>query len=353
MIAKHCPRLEQLILDDIPTLEVIEHAPIGLVAYLSPGQFNQLRSLSARQCPNLQRVKLYTTSLESCNLTGSHEKILLETCACPKTVSVKGCEISFRPKNLKEATRIAQNAGVLVMHLDLSLTGIINGDIDPGYVLKYFPNLRSLNLYGNEAVTDESLLFISVDWELQTLNLEGCSLITDEGLKFFALIRHNLRALNLNGCNLLTDRGLGDVVQTCHDLIALNLEWCSLITDLGMQAIAQNCSKLRNLSLVGCSLITDEGIAQIAQRCPDLEDFDLNFCDQITDAALAAVAQHCHNLRNFNLSKCTRVTARGVTAVVQSCPNLQDLDLYGCELITDVELAAIGQYRLENLRIRK
>ena len=33
MIAKHCPQLEELILDDIPTLEVIEHVPKGRIAY--------------------------------------------------------------------------------------------------------------------------------------------------------------------------------------------------------------------------------------------------------------------------------------------------------------------------------
>ena len=109
-----------------------------------------MRNLSAKQCPALREVWLYTASLADCDFTGSCERISLTGLSVRHTVSVKGFEEkSFRPENLKEATLITQKAGGIITNLDLTHESVRKiTDTSLKAIVEHCPNLRNLNLHG-------------------------------------------------------------------------------------------------------------------------------------------------------------------------------------------------------------
>ena len=160
MIAKYCPNLEDLILNDIPTLKIIEHLQKG---FFSSGDFNQLRCLSAKQCFALREVRLYTPLLADCDFTGSCEKVSLDAFVCPHTASVKCfAEKSFRPENLKEAALITQQAGRIIASLDLTHEACRKiTDASLKAIVEHCPNLRDLNLQGCKLITYAGLVAVA------------------------------------------------------------------------------------------------------------------------------------------------------------------------------------------------
>jgi len=75
------------------------------------------------------------------------------------------------------------------------------------YLLKYFANLKFLDVRHSLEITNESLTSISFLSELEELNLSGCNRISDNGiLKLKSLTK--LKSLDLTGLNNITNHSL-------------------------------------------------------------------------------------------------------------------------------------------------
>ena len=123
---------------------------------------------------------------------------------------------------------------------NLSFTKIID--------LRKLKNCHTLNLYGCNKITDESVKELK---NCHTLNLSWCDKITDESVKELK----NCHTLDLSNCDKITDASVKEI-KNCH---TLNLSWCNKITDESVKEL-KNC---HTLNLSWCNKITDESVKEL------------------------------------------------------------------------------------------
>ncbi|MDP3372478.1 MAG: leucine-rich repeat domain-containing protein [Candidatus Paracaedibacteraceae bacterium] len=139
---------------------------------------------------------------------------------------------------------------------------------------------------------------ISFEWE---------SNITDSDIHTVVKYYPNLTTLNLTDCEQLTDASIIALAEKCPNLRELYLRDCDNITDIGLIKLADNCLNLRILYLTNCHRITDAGIRVLAEKCPNLQALDLSYSYKITDASIIVLAEKCPNLRELYLRDCDNI----------------------------------------------
>jgi len=197
--------------------------------------------------------------------------------------------------------------------LDLSETRVT----DLGMLkLKDLKNVRELNLFYAELVTDEGLAAMRSWPKIERINARGTKVtdntlallagkttltaldigfaeVTDSGLQHLSTLP-NLRSLSFGG-NKLTEVGL-QVLRTLPQLESLDLSgkqrtdsglWTLGTTDLGLDPIAM-VSGLRELNLSGLG-ITSRGLSKL-KPLAKLERLDLHGCKRVGNEAVPAVA---------------------------------------------------------------
>jgi Leucine-rich repeat (LRR) protein len=231
--------------------------------------------------------------------------LLFAACAFaagPVSVNWRGRFVS--DADLDEIARMPQ-----VERVDLSLTRVS----DLGLLrLKGLRNVRELNLFFAEWITDEGLAVLK-DWpKIETLNLRGTKVtdntlaliagkqsitsldigyaeVTDSGLQHLARLK-NLRRLGFGG-NKMTDVGM-EVLRSLPGLTHLDISgkqrtdsglWFVAVTDLAMDTVAA-LPQLRELNLSGTQ-ITAKGLDRLT-GLKQLEKLNLYGCKRITDDAL-------------------------------------------------------------------
>jgi len=197
--------------------------------------------------------------------------------------------------------------------LDLSLTRVT----DLGLLrLKHLRNVRELNLFFAELITDEGLAVLK-DWpRIERLNLRGTK-VTDNTLAILAG-KDTVTALDI-GYAEVTDSGLQHLPQL-KGLRELAFGG-NKMTDVGMQVL-RSLPGLTKLDVAGRQR-TDSGLWSVA----------------VTDLALDPVATLAE-LRELNLAG-TQVTAKGLETLAR-LKKLEKLNLYGAKRVGDDAVARLA-----------
>ena len=228
--------------------------------------------------------------------------------------------------------------------LDLSNTRVT----DLGLLkLKDLKNVRELNLFYAELVTDEGLATMRNWTKIERINARGTKVtdntlallagkttitaldigyaeVTDSGLQQLSTLP-NLRELAFGG-NKLTEVGL-QVLRTMPQLRTLDLSgrqrtdsglWSLGTTDLGLDPIA-TVAELRQLNLSGLG-VTSRGLGKL-KPLAKLERLDLHACKRIGDEAVPHLAA-LPALKWVDVRD-TAFTAAGVESLKKARPDLR------------------------------
>ncbi|KAI7867295.1 hypothetical protein BDF14DRAFT_1805016 [Spinellus fusiger] len=190
------------------------------------------------------------------------------------------------------------------------------GNTFPIYLTKYGHAIRSLNLSNAAAhLTDCSVRHI-VRYcpNLISIQLANCRHITNESLKFLArsVCAPHLRVLNIQNCLQISDSGLNFLAAECSSLETLQLGGCVRISNQGVTHLIKASSRtLRRLCLSDCSRVTGTTIYQIAKLCRTrLEWLDIARIGTVQHADLVGLLKYCPNLTRLNLARSKSILLR-------------------------------------------
>ncbi|CAO3647906.1 unnamed protein product [Mucor hiemalis] len=172
--------------------------------------------------------------------------------------------------------------GHAVKSLDLSLIAPYVTDCTLRHIVRYCPQLTSLNL-------------------------SHCRLITNEGLRCLtghATKQNNIKVLVLQNCRQITDLGLSYIKETCHSLETLHLGGCNRISDNGViGVVTASEDSIRRINLSDCTRVTGSTLHKIAQICgPRLEWLDISRTKAIRHSHLDYLVNLCPNIIRLNVS---------------------------------------------------
>jgi Leucine-rich repeat (LRR) protein len=214
-------------------------------------------------------------------------------------------------------------------------------------VLRYFPNLKKLDLSYRAEITHDMLADLRHCPALQYLSLRGCWGMGSDALNHLIHCR-DMRYLDLTECNitrlgwvthcpLLETLYLGGFRHDIPDLYPDQFQVVS-ISEEDLEYLYP-CQNLKQLALRDCTSITDHGLKSLlrdpasdnGQRFPHLKHLDLKRTG-ITNDALEFL-QYCPELESLGLLGCNGVSGEGLSNLVH-VPHLQTLQLGNTCLIT-------------------
>ena len=203
-IAKHCPRLTTLRLEDCQNLP--------------PDALTPLRALT----------RLETLSLGGLFLLND-ETIVALTGACSDTLttlSLRACQL-------------------------ISPDAIVT-------IARTCTNLRDLDLEGVELITDAAAAELADGLPaLERLVLKSCVQLSDAAIERLAAGCPGLARVSLNKIPALSDRALAALRKHCAEtLTALDISWLRGVSDHGVGALVDACERLDELRLWGCTQLT-------------------------------------------------------------------------------------------------
>ncbi|KAL0075388.1 hypothetical protein J3Q64DRAFT_1756126 [Phycomyces blakesleeanus] len=172
--------------------------------------------------------------------------------------------------------------GHAIRNLTLSSPALHITDCSVRHILKYCPNLVSLQLANCRHITNDSL---------RSLSRAQCA--------------PHLRVLNLQNCVQVSDTGLTYLAAECSSLEIIQLGGCVRISHQGVTHLVKASSRtLRRLCLSDCGRVTGVTIHQIAKLCRTrLEWLDIARIGAVQHADLAALVSYCPNLTRLNLAR--------------------------------------------------
>jgi hypothetical protein len=227
--------------------------------------------------------------------------------------------------------------------LDLSLTRVT----DVGLLkLKNLQNVRELNLFYAELITDEGLAAMKTWPRIERINLRGTKVtdntlallagkasvveldigfaeVTDSGLQYLARLP-NLKRVAFGG-NKMTDVGM-QVLRSLPGLTHLDVAgrqrtdsglWFVAVTDLALDPVA-TLADLRELTLWGTQ-ITSRGVAKLT-KLAKIEKLDVHGVKRVGDEAVPHLAA-MPALKWVDLHE-TGFTATGIEALRKAKPGL-------------------------------
>ena len=233
--------------------------------------------------------------------------------------------------------RVELNARKEPVAVHLRGTYVSDADLD---LLAAMPTLERLDL-SLSRVTDLGMLRLKGLKNVREINLWYAELVTDEGL---AAMRTwtKIQRLNLRGTKV-TDNTLS-ILAGKESIAALDIGFAE-VTDSGLQYLPR-LPNLRELA-IGGNKMTEVGL-QVLRAMPRLTRLDLSGKQRtdsglwfvgLTDIGLDPVATVA-DLRDLNLSG-TPVTARGLEKLT-ALKNLRKLNLLACKRINDDAAAQLA-----------
>mmetsp|Transcript_7406 Transcript_7406/g.12793 ORF Transcript_7406/g.12793 Transcript_7406/m.12793 type:complete len:350 (+) Transcript_7406:176-1225(+) len=276
MIQPRCAKLAEI------NLEFAQGIDDSLLESLAGSELTSLTSLNLNACqqvsdkgisallegtsgPLLQRIQIYW----NLQITDETLSTIGRRCAQLTDLNLSGC------KKITTDGLISLAHGVPnLLKLDITSCPKVR-DAGVSAVILGNPQLRSLILYANSQLTDDS--FVSLE------------LLPD------------LRAVDLCGMQRMTDKGLQSLAG-CTNLTSLNLTWCVNMTDEGILPVAAACPHLRMLSVHGVRTVTDALIETLANTCKDtLTTIDVKGCMNIKRRSLEEVLVLLPNITCFSV----------------------------------------------------
>lgn len=235
--------------------------------------------------------------------------------------------------------------------------------------LQQFSTITDLNLDACHGITDAQLQRLLPALTLRSLSLYWQPAVTDDTLFLIAAFNTSLRRLTLSACQKATDAGLATVATACRQLTYLDLTRCAAVSRATCTAVGRSCPALQTLLLYANAAVDDACLAAFAPlqvgrwvvctctwsalrevytllllldgnccaQC--LRELDVCGARLVSDAGVQALAA-CRSLTKVNLTWVPQVTDAGVVPLVRAC-RLQWLSLHGNVHITDVVVEAL------------
>lgn len=121
--------------------------------------------------------------------------------------------------------------------------------------------IRDINLTGCTLLTGEVITSLKAFNRLEKLSLSGCSHLVNSLHK----LSPNIKSLDLSGIRALTDDHLTIIYKTCPFLEILNIDRCLNITDTGLRNLVFN-SRISKIHIHKCTKITKEIVARLKEE---------------------------------------------------------------------------------------
>ncbi|CAG8684195.1 17226_t:CDS:2 [Gigaspora margarita] len=211
-----------------------------------------------------------------------------------------------------------------------------------------YPNLKHLNLWDNQIITDKGLYQIAQSCnKLEYLNISYCNGITDKLLIKIAKSCYNLREFYFSEAYWITDKSISRILNSYTNLLSLDISSShGKIKDASI--LVQMYFKLEYLNFACVMAFWDDSlIVATIRSSPNLKHFNISSND-IGDEVVEAIASTCHELEYLDLRECGFITELSVCNVIRSCPKLQYLELGFCN-ISDTTIKEIS-YSCLNLK---
>ncbi|PKY36586.1 RNI-like protein, partial [Rhizophagus irregularis] len=137
----------------------------------------------------------------------------------------------------------------------------------------------------------------------------------------------NLRYLNLWDAEAITDKGLCALAGSCHKLEHLNISYCRNITDKSLFVIADNCHDLQEFHFAEARRITDKSISCILNSCPNLRNLDISYSKgDVKDASM--LIQRCLSIEYLDFAGVMAFRNDAlIVAIIRGSPNLRHLEI--------------------------
>ncbi|GBC01362.1 hypothetical protein RclHR1_04160009 [Rhizophagus clarus] len=205
--------------------------------------------------------------------------------------------------------------------------------------------------------------------------IEGFS---DIALSIIAESYSNLKYLNLWDAQAITDKGLHAIICSYCKLEYLNISFCRNITNKSLFEIAEICHDIQEFYFAKARWITDKSISCILNSCPNLQKFDILYskgdvkntntsmrrCFKIeyldfsgamafhNDALIVAIIRAFPNLRYLEIGH-NDIGNEVTEALAYTCHKLEYLDLGGCDFVkiahSCLNLKILNLERYENI----
>jgi len=182
-------------------------------------------------------------------------------------------------------------------------------------------SLKQMTYYSGPTrsnLPDGLLYVLSSLTQLRELNLFKCDEITNDGVQSLSLLTQ-LEVLALHNCNAITDAGLQLLPVSLKELL---LYRGKKITNVGLNAL-KRLPNLHTLSILGCYRISDNGL-QILASMLRLEVLTLSWCSRITNVGVALLASLV-NLTKLYLDGCHRITTFTVLELMTHLKKIQQV----------------------------
>ncbi|XP_031552869.1 F-box/LRR-repeat protein 20-like [Actinia tenebrosa] len=179
------------------------------------------------------------------------------------------------------------------------------------------------------SITDSTIRAVtSYTTAIQIVDFSGehCKTIADTSLGYLAKYCPRLRKLDLTGRTLVTNRGIQTIARKCKLLEHIVLDKCYKISDKGITSLRQ-CPMLTILSIAYCVRVTDEGLSTVAKTCRRLKNLNIAGCTKVTDKGIKALGKHCKLLDKINLKHTTDVSIDAIESLVRGAPMLSHVQL--------------------------
>jgi hypothetical protein len=180
-----------------------------------------------------------------------------------------------------------------------------------------------------ENITDDTVRAVtSYSAAIQIVDLSGehCKSITDTSLGYLAKYCPRLRKLNLAGRTSVTNHGIHSIACSCPHIEHLILNKCYKISDKGLKSLGK-CSMLTVLSVAYCIKITDKGLSTVAKNCRSLEALNIAGCSKVSDKGVRALGRYCKLLRKIDLKHTTEISIEAIEILVRGAPMLSHVQL--------------------------
>lgn len=168
---------------------------------------------------------------------------------------------------------------------------------------------------------EEFVVDFRINPRVKSLNLAGNESLSDECIKKIALCCPNLQELKISNCPTVTEEGIREVLRNCGEISSLEMNRCLGIKCLDIDF---ELSKLEILRAEGPAM-DDEALAMIAKKCHGLLQLDLEGCLNVTAKGVNDVVQNCERLREINLKWCDNVKVDIIAHMVFSRPSLRKI----------------------------
>ncbi|CAI2182071.1 1453_t:CDS:2 [Funneliformis geosporum] len=140
----------------------------------------------------------------------------------------------------------------------------------------------------------------------------------------------NLRRINLFGCDSVTDEAFLPIAECCLKLEFVGLICCQQLTDASVSALARNVNNnLKNINMCRIPKLTDASIIEIANNCHNLVKFGLDNCRKVTSRSLTLLVRKCKFLTEISGDYPRIIAAKIVsTLATQGNTKLQVLQIH-------------------------